>query len=215
MRTGKRWTILTKLPVAFCGGKQGERLTGPHREAGDAALELAAAAVHVHLAAHALADAQVRQLRFLEVGVDPDLRQRANGHQALSDLDVVAGVDVAARHHAVDLADDVAVAEIQLGLIQIAAGLLQFGLRLLDGGRIGNDMLDRCDSDCPRGLACRTPQWPALGVAVHERREVTELGRALDQFSQRLADRGEVLVEIARAHPSVSGLWEAGQEDPG
>ncbi len=53
--------------------QQGQGLTGPHGEAGDAALVLSAAAVHVHLAAHSLADAQVRKLRLLEVGVDPDL----------------------------------------------------------------------------------------------------------------------------------------------
>ena len=103
--------------------EQSQRLAGPHGEAGDAALVLAPAAVHVHLAAHPMADAQVRQLSLLEVGIDPDLRERADGHQALPRLDVVAGVDVAAGHHAVDLADDVAVAEVQLGLIQVGAGL--------------------------------------------------------------------------------------------
>src|SRR5208337_1095937 len=38
--------------------QQGERLAGPHGEAGDAALVLTPAAVHVDLAAHPLADAQ-------------------------------------------------------------------------------------------------------------------------------------------------------------
>ena len=95
-------------------------MTGPHGEPGDPALELLAAAVHVHLAPHPLADPQVGQLRLLEIGVDPDLRERADGHQALPRLDVVAGVDVPAGHHAVDLADDVAIAEVQLGLLQVA-----------------------------------------------------------------------------------------------
>ena len=115
--------------------QQGEGLAGPHGEAGDAALELLPPAVHVHLAAHPLADAQVGQLGLLEVGVDPDFGERADGHQALPRLDVVAGVDVAAGHHAVDLADDVAVAEVQLGLIQVALGLHELRLGLLDGGR--------------------------------------------------------------------------------
>ena len=52
-----------------------------------------------------LADAQVGELRLLEVGVDPDLGERADRHQALADLDVVAGVDVAPRDDAVDLAE--------------------------------------------------------------------------------------------------------------
>src|SRR5947209_2860120 len=39
--------------------EQGERLTGPHGETGDAALEFPPAAVHVYLEADALADAQV------------------------------------------------------------------------------------------------------------------------------------------------------------
>src|SRR5215472_3572317 len=51
--------------------QQGERLARSHGEARDPALELLAAAVHVHLAAHPLPDTQVRQLGFLEVGVDP------------------------------------------------------------------------------------------------------------------------------------------------
>ena len=53
--------------------QQGQRLPRSHGEAGDAALEFASPAVHVYLAADALADAQVGQLRFLEVGVDPNL----------------------------------------------------------------------------------------------------------------------------------------------
>ena len=50
--------------------------------------------------------------------------------------DVVAGVHVAARDDAVDLRDDVAVAQVQLGLVQVALRLGQLGLGLLDGRRI-------------------------------------------------------------------------------
>ena len=64
-------------------------------------------------------------------------RERADGHQALPDGDVVAGVDVAAGHHAVDLADDVAVAEVQLRLGEVALGLEQLGLGLPDRRRLG------------------------------------------------------------------------------
>ena len=109
--------------MAFCGRQQRQRLAGPHGEPGDAALELAAAAVHVDLAPHPLADPQVGELGLLEVGVDPDLGDRADGHQALPHGDVVARVDVAGGDHAVDLADHVAVAQVQLRLGEVAAGL--------------------------------------------------------------------------------------------
>ena len=66
--------------------------------------------------------------------------------RALADLDIVAGIDVAARDDAVDLRDDVAVAKVQLGLSQIALGGFELGLGLLDGGRVrrepGEDAVD-------------------------------------------------------------------------
>ena len=83
--------------------QQRQRRAGPHREAGDAALEALRAAVHVHVQVDRLADPQVGELRFLEVGIDPDFRQRAHGHQALAGDDVVPGIHVAARDDAVDL----------------------------------------------------------------------------------------------------------------
>src|SRR5204863_1646421 len=88
-----------------------ERLTGAHREAGDASFVFAAAAVHIDLAAHALADPQVGELRLLEISVDPNLADGPDRHQALTDLHVIAGIDAAPRDDAVDLAHDVAVAE--------------------------------------------------------------------------------------------------------
>ena len=53
---------------------------------------------------------------------------------------MVTGVDVAAGHHAIDLADDVAVAEVELGQREVAAGLVELGLGLLDGGCLGNQV---------------------------------------------------------------------------
>ena len=177
--------------------QQGQGLAGPHGEAGDPAFELQPAAVHINLAACPLADAEVGQLRFLEIGVDPDLRERADGHETLPHLDVVAGVDVAAGHHAVDIADDAAVAEIQFGLVQVAAGLVDLGLGLLDGGRLGNELGEDAVE-------------VALGILLVELRDglfwgrgprgrkVTELGRALQQFAQCLTNGGKVLVQIGR-----------------
>src|SRR6267142_2611132 len=56
----------------ICGElrQQGEGLTSPHGETGNASFEFPPAAIHVYLKADAVADAQVSQLGFLEVGVD-------------------------------------------------------------------------------------------------------------------------------------------------
>ena len=50
---------------------------------------------------------------------------------------LLPGLTLRRGDHAVDLADDVAVAEVQLGLVQVAAGLEELGLGLLDGRRAG------------------------------------------------------------------------------
>ena len=75
------------------------------------------------------------QLGFLEIGVDPDFRQRAQRHHALPGLHVIARVDVSARDHAVDLGHDVAVAQVQLGLIQVGLGFVALGFGQLDRRR--------------------------------------------------------------------------------
>ena len=71
------------------------------------------------------------ELRLLEVGVNPDFVERADRHESLANLDIVARIDVSARDDPVDLGDDIAVAEIKLGLGEIALGDLE-GLSLLD-----------------------------------------------------------------------------------
>src|SRR5438132_1920156 len=58
---------LHKVARGVLRRQQREGLAGSHRETSDAALVLTPAAVHVHLAADALADAQVGELSFLEV----------------------------------------------------------------------------------------------------------------------------------------------------
>jgi hypothetical protein len=101
------------------------------------------AAVHVDVQIDGLPDAQVAQLRFLEVGVNPDFVERANRHQVLADLNIVARIDVAPRDDAVDLRDDVAVTKIQFGLREIALGGFEFRLGLLDGRGIGRELGER------------------------------------------------------------------------
>ena len=103
--------------------QQGQGLTGPHREAGDAALELSrlpymSTSQRTRWPMRRSASCVSLKLASIQIS-----RERADGHQALPHGDVVAGVDVAAGDHAVDLADDVAVAEVQLGLGEVALGL--------------------------------------------------------------------------------------------
>ena len=64
-------------------------------------------------------------------------RDGTDRHQALPDLDVVAGIDVAAGHDAVDVAGDVAVAQVQLRLFQVARGLQQLASACLMAGALG------------------------------------------------------------------------------
>jgi hypothetical protein len=50
-----------------------------------------------------LADSQIAELSLLEIRVYPDIAQRADGHDALASLEVVAGIHVAACDNAVNL----------------------------------------------------------------------------------------------------------------
>ena len=63
------------------------------------------------------------KLRLLEVGVDPKVADRLQGHHLLARLDVVAGIDVAAADDAVDFGENAAIAEIEIGLVEVALGL--------------------------------------------------------------------------------------------
>jgi hypothetical protein len=101
------------------------------------------AAVHVDAQFDGLPDAQIAQLRFLEVCVNPDFVERANCHQVLADLNKVARIDVAPRDDAVDLRDDVGVTKIQFRLREIAPGGFEFRLGLLDGRGIGRELCER------------------------------------------------------------------------
>ena len=94
MRTGSRCTTFTKLPVAFSGGSSASVEPVPIVKPEMRPLNVCAAAVHVHVQIDRLADPQVGELRFLEIGVDPDFGQRADRHQALARDDVVAGIHV-------------------------------------------------------------------------------------------------------------------------
>ena len=147
--------------------QQCEGRSGPHREAGDPAVEHLPVAVHVDIEIDGLADAQIAQLRLLEIGVDPDLVERADRHQALPDLNIVAGVDVAARDDAIDLGDDVAIAKVELGQSEIALGGFELGLGLLDGRRICREPVERA-VDVAFGSAFRIASSICFGVWLYE-----------------------------------------------
>ena len=81
----------------------------------------------------------------------------------------------------------VAVAEVQFGLIQVAAGLEELGLGLLDGGRLGNEPgIDAIEVSL--GVLLVKGGDGLFGRRRPRGREVTELRRALEQVSQRLPD---------------------------
>ena len=86
-----------------------------------------------------LADTQNQlQLRLLEIGVHPDFVQHERiAIQTLANLDIVARIDVPARDDPIDFREDVAVAEIELSLVEIALGDRKLGLGLLDIRRVG------------------------------------------------------------------------------
>jgi hypothetical protein len=97
------------------------------------------AAIHVDIHVHRQPNAQVAQLRFLEIGVDPDVIERANRHQVLADLNIIARIDLPARHDAIDLRDDAAIAKVQFSLGEFLLGHVELGLGLLNSRSL------RCD----------------------------------------------------------------------
>ena len=105
--------------------QQGQRGAGTHGETRDASLEVRFAAIHVHLQVYALANSQIAKLCFLEICVDPDVAQRADRHETFTNLDVIAGIDIAAGDNAVDLRNDCAVTQVELRFFQIALRLQQ------------------------------------------------------------------------------------------
>ena len=139
------------------------------------------------------ADAQVAQLRFLEVGVNPDFVERANRHQVLADLDKVARIDVAPRDDAVDLRRDVAVTQIQFGLREIALGGFEFRLGLLDGRGIGRVPGER-GVDVAQFIELIEHRFRTLVERVHD----AELSGALNERRLRLEDGRKGLVKIGR-----------------
>ena len=103
-------------------------------------------AVHVHVEIHRLSDAQVRKLRLLEIGIDPNIGERSQSHQPLPGDNMVARIHIAPRHDTIDVGDDIAIGKVQLRLTEIGLSFIQLGLSLFDVGRILGDLIqDRID----------------------------------------------------------------------
>ena len=151
------------------------------------------ATVHVDVQIDRLADTQVAQLRFLEVGVDPDFAQRTNRHQVLADLNKVARIDVAPCDNAIDLCNDVGVTKIQLSLREIALGDFEFRLGLLDSRSIGREPVE-CGVDVAQFIELIEHRVRTLVERVHD----AKLSRALNELRLRLEDGRKRLVEVGR-----------------
>ena len=184
---------MTKLPVAFSGGSNARVDPVPSVKPEIRPLKTCVPPYMSTSQIDGLPDAQVAQLRFLEVGVDPDFVERANRHQVLADLNIVARIDVAPRDDAVDLRDDVGVAKIQFGLREIAPGGFEFRLGLLDGRGIGRIASER-GVDVAQFIELVEHRFRTLVERVHD----AELRGTLNERRLRLEDGRKGLVEIGR-----------------
>ncbi len=133
MRTGTRCTTFSQLPVAFCAGSSEKAPPGAGREADHPAVVDHAAAVDVGGQFRRLADAHLAQLGFLEVGIDPDLLQRHDGHQRRAGCGALAELGAAPRHLAGDRRRHAAAAQRQPGVAHFRRRAQHAGM-VRDGG---------------------------------------------------------------------------------
>ncbi len=197
------------------GGEEGEGGAGAHGEAGDAALEFLAAAVHVDIEIDGQADAEFGELGFLEVGVHPDFGEGSEGHEALAGDDVIAGVHFAAGDDAIDFGVDVGIGEVEVGLVEVTVGLEEFGLGLFDGGSVFEDLFVDF-VDVARGVTAVELGDHVFGGLIEGGGGDAELGGGLEESGLGLADGGKGLVEVGRDLGEVVaglGFWGEAEGD--
>ena len=119
--------------------------------------------------------------------------ERADRHQALANLNVIARIDVSARDDPIDLRDDVTILQVELGLGEIALGDLKLSLGLLDVRR-GR----RQPSEGGIDVAFFFERLDHLPGALVERMDDAELSRALNHRRLRLEHRRKGLIDIGR-----------------
>ena len=131
--------------------------------------------------------------------------------RALPDLNIIAGIDIAAGDDAVDFSDDVAIAKVEFSLSEIALGGFEVGFGLLDGRRLRRQLRERA-VDIAFGIGLFELLQHLLRSLVVGM-DNAQLSRALNQLRLRLQDRGKRLIEIGRhlvEIPAVFGLRPAG-----
>src|SRR3954447_7512284 len=94
-----------------------ERRAGAYREPRDSPRKFLSAAVHINVNRDRLADAKLCELRLFEVRIDPNVADRADGHNALAGYHVVTWVHAPPRDDTVDLSQHLAIAQIQFRLV--------------------------------------------------------------------------------------------------
>ncbi len=197
-------------------GQEREGRAGPHREARDRRRGTSCVGRTCRLPDRPRWPIRrLPQLRLLEIGVDPDFGQRADGHQALAGLHVIAGVDVSPRDHAVDLGHDVAVAQVQFGLIEIALGLIAFRHGQLDVGRLLDELGVNSIQVAVRVSLVKVGDG-LFGRRVVRRRKDAQRRRAGHQFRESLSDAwsnsGRDRAALASKSSAFSGF--AGSPSP-
>lgn len=128
---------------------------------------------------------------FLEIGVDPIIRQRSDRHETLADLNVVARIDVSPRDDAVDLGDHVAIPQVEFGLSEIAVGGLDLGLGLFDVRRFRGQP---SEGVVDVALLCEGREHLIRRFLL--RMNDAQLSRTLNQLTLRLKQGRKGLAEI-------------------
>lgn len=141
----------------------------------------------------------------------PDLLDRAERHQCLADLHVVAGVEIPSRDHAVDLGDDVAVPEVHLGQVEVVARLADRGLGLLDRRGLAGELLQDHVDVAVLVLPVQFIQH-LLGPRLARRQGLAELRQHLHHVGQGDADGRERLVEVRRHVGEILALGGLGRQ---
>ena len=122
---------MIQLPEAFWAGISEKAEPVPPERPRTRPWNFTLAAVEVGGQRHRLAGAHLRQLHFLEVGVDVGLgRSGTIGHQRRADGDLLADLDLLLGDHAVDRRADHGAVERQLGGVEPGAGGGDLGVLL-------------------------------------------------------------------------------------
>ena len=136
MRTGNRCTTLTKLPVAFWGGRRANvdpvpivkpamRPWNTRRSPYMSTYRSTACPIRRSLSCVSL------KLASTQIS-----SKRADRHQTLPSQHIVAGIYITARDDAINFRDNFTIAKVQFGLSKIAFGGLEFRLGLFDCRRL-------------------------------------------------------------------------------